>query len=67
MNVNEEVPSQAPQNPQVPIKEGAISNVVIRATIHSLTQMLATQVAMIVRCKYPMLTLPLQGLGVSQG
>ena len=26
-NVNEAVPSQAPQNPQVPIEEGAMSNI----------------------------------------
>ncbi|WMV49970.1 hypothetical protein MTR67_043355 [Solanum verrucosum] len=44
-NVNEVVPPQAPQNPQVPIEEGAISNVEIRSAIHNLTQVLATQVA----------------------
>ena len=44
-NVNEAVPPQAPQNPQVPIEEGAMSNVEIRSAIHNLTQVLATQVA----------------------
>ncbi|TMX01860.1 hypothetical protein EJD97_023393, partial [Solanum chilense] len=43
--LNEEVPPQAPQNPQVPIDEGAMSNVEIRSSIHSLMQMLATQVS----------------------
>ncbi|TMX05034.1 hypothetical protein EJD97_003169, partial [Solanum chilense] len=44
-NLNESVPPQAPQNPQVPIEEGAMYNVEIRSAIHSLTQVLATQVA----------------------
>ncbi|WMV24828.1 hypothetical protein MTR67_018213 [Solanum verrucosum] len=44
-NVNEAVPPQAPQNAQVPIEEGAMSNVEIRSAIHNLTQVLATQVA----------------------
>ena len=38
------VPFQAPQNPQVPFEEGAMSNVEIKANIHSLTQVLGTQV-----------------------
>ncbi|KAH0639227.1 hypothetical protein KY285_035813 [Solanum tuberosum] len=44
-NVNEAVPPQTPQNPQVPIEEGAMSNVEIRSAIHNLTQVLASQVA----------------------
>ena len=44
-NVSEVVPPPAPQNPQVPIEEGAMSNVEIRAPIYSLTQVLVTQVA----------------------
>ncbi|KAH0775084.1 hypothetical protein KY290_012221 [Solanum tuberosum] len=44
-NVNVAIPPQAPQNPQVPIEEGAMSNVEIRSAIHNLTQVLATQVA----------------------
>ena len=44
-NVNEAGPPQAPQNLQVPIEEGAMSNVEIRSAIHNLTQVLATQVA----------------------
>ena len=36
-NANEAVPPLAPQNSQVTIEEGAMSSVVIRATIHSLT------------------------------
>ena len=44
-NVNEVVPPPAPQNPQVPIEEGVICNVEIRAVIHNLTQVLSTQVA----------------------
>uniref|UniRef100_M1DGG8 Gag-pol polyprotein n=1 Tax=Solanum tuberosum TaxID=4113 RepID=M1DGG8_SOLTU len=43
-NVNEAVLPQAPQNPQAPIEEGAMSNVEIRSVIHNLTQVLATQV-----------------------
>ena len=43
--VIEGIPPIAPQNPQDPIKEGAMSNVDIRAAIHSLTQVLATQVS----------------------
>ena len=43
-NVNEVVPPKDPQNPQVPIEEGVMSNVEIRASIQSLTQVLATQV-----------------------
>ena len=44
-NVNEKIPSQASQNPQVPIEEVVMSNVNIRDAKHSLTQVLATQVA----------------------
>ncbi|XP_049360185.1 uncharacterized protein LOC125824884, partial [Solanum verrucosum] len=44
-NVNELVPPQTPQNPQVPIEEVVMSNVEIRSAIHNLTQVLATQVA----------------------
>ena len=36
-NMNEAFPPLAPQNSQVTIEEGAMSSVVIRATIHSLT------------------------------
>ena len=43
--MNEPVPPQAPQNLQVPIKGGAMSNVEIRSAIHNLTQLLSTQVA----------------------
>ncbi|TMX02343.1 hypothetical protein EJD97_021901 [Solanum chilense] len=39
-NVNETVPPQDPQNPQVSIEEGTI-----RAVIYSLSQVLATQVS----------------------
>ena len=42
-NVNEVVPPQTPQNPQVPIEEGVMSNIEIRESIHSLIQVLATQ------------------------
>ena len=41
-NVNE---AALPQNPQVPIREDVMSNFEIRASIHSLIQVLATQVA----------------------
>ena len=41
--LNEVVPLQDPENPQVPIEEGVLSNVEIRSSIHSLTQVLATQ------------------------
>ena len=44
-NVNKEVPPQYPQNPQALIEEGAMSNIDIRAAIHSFTQVLATQVS----------------------
>ncbi|XP_049369896.1 uncharacterized protein LOC125834788 [Solanum verrucosum] len=44
-NVNEEVPSQAPQNPQFSNEEGVMSNVEIRSAIHNLTQVLTTQVS----------------------
>ena len=44
-NLNEAVPLKAPQNPQVPIKEGPMSNVEIKSAIHMLTQVLASQVA----------------------
>ena len=43
-NVNEEVTPPTPQNPQVPIEEGAISNVDIRAVIHRFNKVFATQV-----------------------
>lgn len=43
-NVNEAVPSQAPQKPQVFIEDGALSNVEIRVAINSLTQLLSTHV-----------------------
>ncbi|WMV45524.1 hypothetical protein MTR67_038909 [Solanum verrucosum] len=36
-NVNEEVPPQAPQNPQSPNDEGVMSNVEIRADFQTLT------------------------------
>ena len=42
-NLNQVIPPQAPQKYQVPIEEGAMSNVEIRSAIHSLTQVLATQ------------------------
>ena len=40
--MNEVVPPQDPQNPQVPIEKGVMSNVKRRDSIHSLTQVLAT-------------------------
>ena len=43
--MNEAVPPQAPQNPQVPTEEGAMSSIEIKSTIYSLTQVLATLVA----------------------
>ena len=43
--MNEAAPSPAPQNPQVPIEKGDMSNLEIGSYIHSLTQVLATQVA----------------------
>ena len=48
-NLNEAVSPQAPQNNQVPIKEGVMSNVKIRSAIHSLTQVLPTQVGRDIR------------------
>ena len=42
-NLNEAVLPQVPQNLQVPIEEGAMSNVEIRSAIHSLTQVFATE------------------------
>ena len=44
-NVNKVVPPLSPQNPQVPIKEVVMSNVKIKSAIHSLFQVLATQLA----------------------
>ncbi|WMV18722.1 hypothetical protein MTR67_012107 [Solanum verrucosum] len=59
-NVNESVPPQTPQNSQVLIEEGAMSNVEIKSAIHNLTQMLATQVSRDARVQgTPMLSLPL--------
>ena len=43
--LNKVVPPSAPQNPEVHIEEGVMSNVEIRASNHSLTQVLSTQVA----------------------
>ena len=43
--MNEAVPSRAPQNPQVPIEEGAMSNVEIRPAIHCLSEVLSIQVS----------------------
>ena len=43
--MNEAVPPPAPQNPYVPIEEGAMSNIEIRASIHSLKQVLATKLS----------------------
>ena len=48
-NGNEVVPPLAPRNPQGPIEEGSMSNVEIRVSIHSLTQVLASQVARVAR------------------
>lgn len=45
-NFNEAVHPQAPQNPQVPFEEGAMSNIEIRSAIHCLTQVLASHVCM---------------------
>ena len=50
-NFDEAVHPQAPQNPQVPTEEGALSNVDIRPSIHSLTHVSSTQVARDARCK----------------
>ena len=44
--MNEVVPPQPPQNPQVPIEERVMSYFEMRDAIHSLTQVLVTQVAM---------------------
>ena len=44
-NLNEALPLQAHQNPQVTIEEEAMSIFKIRVPIHSLTQMLATEVS----------------------
>ena len=43
--MNEAVPPQASQNPQGPIEKDDISNIDIRSAIHSLTQVLSTQVS----------------------
>ena len=43
--MNEVVPPQAPQNPEVLIEEGPMSNFEIMVGIHSLNKVLATQVA----------------------
>ena len=43
--MNEAVTPKDHQNPQVPIKEGSMSNVEIRSAIHSLIQVFATKVA----------------------
>ena len=43
-NLNEALPLQAHQNPQVTIEEEAMSIFKIRVAIHSLTQMLELQV-----------------------
>ena len=61
-NFDEAVHPQAPQNPQVPFEEGAMSNIEIRLVIHSFTQVLSTEVAKDARVQVNlMLTLPLQG------
>lgn len=44
-NMNEVVPPQAPQSPQVPIEEVHMSNIEIRKTIYSVTKVLATEMA----------------------
>ena len=44
-NLNEVVPPQDPENPQVPIKDGVMCNVKIRSAILSFFQVLATQLA----------------------
>ena len=41
-NLNDAIPPQATQSPQVFIEEGPMSNMEIRSDIHSLTQVLAT-------------------------
>ena len=67
-NFNDVVPPQAPQNPQIPIEEGATSNMYIRSSIQTVTQVLTNQVANDARVQVnPMLTSPLQRLGISQG
>uniref|UniRef100_M1DTA6 Uncharacterized protein n=1 Tax=Solanum tuberosum TaxID=4113 RepID=M1DTA6_SOLTU len=50
-NVNEAVPPQAPQNPQVPIEEGAMSNVEIGSAIHNLTQVWPLKFLGMLGCK----------------
>lgn len=42
--MNKAIPLQASQNPQVPIQKEDMSNIEIRSAIHSLIQVLATQV-----------------------
>ena len=44
-NVNEAVPPQAVENPQVPIENEAMSTFYIRGTIKSLTQVLDCKVS----------------------
>ena len=43
--MSEAVPSQDPQNPKVHIEEGVMSDIDLKASIHTLNQVLATQVA----------------------